>query len=185
MPRHTYLLGIIDGVMLVTMTSRRSAQKEPDVSYVLVYDNQGRIIHDGTADIAVYGQTMTDPLAYEAVNARGMHTQWSAQIVDVSEPIMIGSERIGGVRVGYSVASVRAYEEKAITAARERLNELGARHLGWIALLLYIAAALTDLLVSIVTREPNVSVSNEPNEDASSTSAKIDFSIFESFSSIK
>ncbi|HSX65754.1 MAG TPA: hypothetical protein VLF15_13550, partial [Pseudoxanthomonas sp.] len=33
----------------------RSAQKEPDVSYVLVYDNQGRIIHDGTADIAVYG----------------------------------------------------------------------------------------------------------------------------------
>ena len=86
----------------------RSAQKEPDVSYVLVYDNQGRIIHDGTADIAVYGQTMTDPLAYEAVNARGMHTQWSAQIVDVSEPIMIGSERIGGVRVGYSVASVRA-----------------------------------------------------------------------------
>ena len=125
----------------------RSAQKEPDVSYVLVYDNQGRIIHDGTADIAVYGQTMTDPLAYEAVNARGMHTQWSAQIVDVSEPIMIGSERIGGVRVGYSVASVRAYEEKAINAARARLNELGARHLGWIALLL---AALGLVCVAIM-----------------------------------
>ena len=96
----------------------RSAQKEPDVSYVLVYDNQGRIIHDGTADIAVYGQTMTDPLAYEAVNARGMHTQWSAQIVDVSEPIMIGSERIGGVRVGYSVASVRAFGTMSDSIAR-------------------------------------------------------------------
>ena len=36
----------------------RSAQKEPDVSYVLVYDNQGRIIHDGTADIAVYGLSL-------------------------------------------------------------------------------------------------------------------------------
>ncbi|SDQ92502.1 diguanylate cyclase (GGDEF) domain-containing protein [Pseudoxanthomonas sp. CF385] len=125
----------------------RSAQKEPDVSYVLVYDNQGRIIHDGTADIAVYGQTMTDPLAYEAINARAMHTQWSTQIVDVSEPIMIGSERIGGVRVGYSVASVRAYEEKAIAAARARLNELGARHLGWIALLL---AALAGVSVAIM-----------------------------------
>ena len=125
----------------------RSAQKEPDVSYVLVYDNQGRIIHDGTADIAVYGQTMTDPLAYEAINARAMHTQWSTQIVDVSEPIMIGSERIGGVRVGYSVASVRAYEEKAINAARERLNELGARHLGWIALLL---AALAGVSVAVM-----------------------------------
>jgi diguanylate cyclase (GGDEF)-like protein len=125
----------------------RSAQKEPDVSYVLVYDNQGRIIHDGTADIAVYGQTMTDPLAYEAINARAMHTQWSTQIVDVSEPIMIGSERIGGVRVGYSVASVRAYEDKAINAARARLNELGARHLGWIALLL---AALAGVSVAIM-----------------------------------
>ncbi|MEL1263835.1 putative bifunctional diguanylate cyclase/phosphodiesterase [Pseudoxanthomonas putridarboris] len=114
----------------------RSAQKEPDVSYVLVYDPQGRIIHDGSADIAVYGQAMTDPLAYEAINAQRTHTQWSTQIVDVSEPIMIGSQRIGGVRVGYSVASVRAYEDKAINAARERLNELGARHLGWVALLL-------------------------------------------------
>lgn len=125
----------------------RSAQKEPDVSYVLVYDNQGRIIHDGTADIAVYGQTMTDPLAYEAINSQAMHTQWSTQIVDVSEPIMIGSERIGGVRVGYSVASVRAYEDKAINAARARLNELGARHLGWIALLL---AALAGVSVAIM-----------------------------------
>jgi len=130
----------------------RSAQKEPDVSYVLVYDNQGRIIHDGTADIAVYGQTMTDPLAYEAINARAMHTQWSTQIVDVSEPITIGSERIGGVRVGYSVASVRAYEEKAINAARARLNELGARHLGWIALLLAALAGVSVATMVYVQR---------------------------------
>ncbi|CAN4278486.1 EAL domain-containing protein [Pseudoxanthomonas sp. LjRoot125] len=130
----------------------RSAQKEPDVSYVLVYDNQGRIIHDGTADIAVYGQTMTDPLAYEAINARAMHTQWSTQIVDVSEPIMIGSERIGGVRVGYSVASVRAYEDKAINAARARLNELGARHLGWIALLLAALAGVSVATMVYVQR---------------------------------
>ena len=126
----------------------RSAQKEPDVSYVLVYDTQGRIIHDGTPDIAVYGQPMTDPLAYEAINARAMHTQWSPQIVDVSEPVMVGSLRIGGVRVGYSVASVRAYEDKAVDAARARLNALGARHLGWIALLLaaLVAACLATMV---------------------------------------
>jgi diguanylate cyclase (GGDEF)-like protein len=76
-----------------------------------------------------------------------MHTQWSEQIVDVSEPIMVGSQRIGGVRVGYSVASVRAYEDKAINAARERLNELGARHLGWVALLLL---ALVGACVAII-----------------------------------
>jgi diguanylate cyclase (GGDEF)-like protein len=130
----------------------RSAQKEPDVSYILVYDPQGRIIHDGSADIAVYGQAMTDPLAYEAIHAQRMHTQWSEQIVDVSEPIMVGSQRIGGVRVGYSVASVRAYEDKAINAARERLNELGARHLGWVALLLLALVAACVAIILYVQR---------------------------------
>jgi diguanylate cyclase (GGDEF)-like protein len=125
----------------------RSAQKEPDVSYVLVYDPQGRIIHDGTEEIAAYGKQMTDPLAYEAIATNKLHTQWSAQIVDVSEPIMIGNQRIGGVRVGYSIASVKAYEDEAIGVARTRLKELGARHLGWVVALL---AALIVACFAIV-----------------------------------
>lgn len=125
----------------------RSAQREPDVKYVLVFDAQGRIIHDGTEEIAVYGQKMSDPLAYEAVRSTGLHTQWSPQIVDISEPIMIGNERVGGVRVGYSLASVRAHEERAVASAHSRLEELGRRHLIWVAALL---AALVAACVAIM-----------------------------------
>ncbi len=125
----------------------RSAQREPDVKYVLVFDSQGRIIHDGTEEIAVYGQQMSDPLAYEAVSSNELHTQWSPQIVDISEPIMIGNERIGGVRIGFSLASVRSHEERAVASAHARLEELGRRHLIWVAALL---AALVAACVAIM-----------------------------------
>jgi len=130
----------------------RGAQRELDVSYVLVYDNQGRIIHDGTEEIAVYGQLMDDPLAYEAITAKGQHTQWSAQVLDVSQPVLVGSERIGGVRVGYSIASVREYEQQVLAAARDRLNDLGRRNLLWMALLLLALGAVSMAVVAYVQR---------------------------------
>ncbi|WP_411832606.1 putative bifunctional diguanylate cyclase/phosphodiesterase [Pseudoxanthomonas mexicana] len=130
----------------------RSAQRDVDVDYVLVYDSQGRIIHDGTDEIAVYGQLMDDPLAYEAITAQGQHAQWSAQILDISQPILVGNERIGGVRVGYSIASVRAYEQKVVEAARGRLIALGQRNLLWVALLLLALVAVSVTVVVYVQR---------------------------------
>jgi len=106
----------------------RAAQRMPDVSYVLVYDAQGRIIHDGSGDIPTYGQPMQDPLAYEVVQARALHTQWTDEIVDVSHPVQVGDTRIGGVRVGYSLKSVLASENTATNALNATLSELGNRH---------------------------------------------------------
>ena len=42
----------------------RAAMRQPDVAYVLVYDTQGRIVHDGSGDIPAYGQPMNDPFAF-------------------------------------------------------------------------------------------------------------------------
>lgn len=52
-------------------TLARSILRTPDVDYVLVYDRQGRILHDGSGDIAAFGQPMDDPLAAEVVAASG------------------------------------------------------------------------------------------------------------------
>ena len=123
-------------------TTVRAAARQPDVAYVLVYDPQGNIVHDGSYDIAAYGQTMTDPLAHAAVTSDHLLTQWSQQVVDVSESISIGEERIGGVRVGFSLAEIRASEERAAANLNERLLELGRRHRGWFALLLAALAAV-------------------------------------------
>jgi diguanylate cyclase (GGDEF)-like protein len=134
----------------------RNVLREPDVSYVLVFDPQGRIVHDGSGDIPAYGQPMTDPFAFEVTTARSPHTQVSERLVDIASPIMIGEQRLGGVRVGYSLASVRADEDLAADRMRRNLGEVGDRHRGWILLLgaalLLVGAAVAWLLQRALVR---------------------------------
>ncbi len=120
----------------------RGVLRHPDVDYAVVYDTGGDVIHDGSSDIATYGEAMADPLAYEVVSAAGVHVQAADGILDVSAPIHIGGQRLGGVRIGYSLASVAADEERAMAGLRERLSSIGRRHLGWIGLLMASLVAL-------------------------------------------
>ncbi len=122
----------LDGIGIAV----RAASRQPDVAYVLVYGAEGNIVHDGSYDIAAYGQAMSDPLAHAAVASDHLLTQWSPQVMDVSEAISIGNQRIGGVRVGFSLAEIRASEERAAGNLNNRLLELGRRHMGWFVTLL-------------------------------------------------
>jgi diguanylate cyclase (GGDEF)-like protein len=124
----------------------RDVMRQPDVAYVLVYDTNGDIIHDGSGDIPTYGQAMNDPLAYEVVSARGEHTQLTAGVLDVSAPISVGEQRLGGVRIGFSLTSARADEEQASARMSQRLNEIGKRHLQWIVVLLLSLVGLAVLV---------------------------------------
>ncbi|MEP6907115.1 MAG: EAL domain-containing protein [Pseudoxanthomonas sp.] len=132
----------LDGIGTIV----RTAARQPDVSYVLVYDTHGDILHDGSYDIASYGQAMTDPLAHAAVTSDHLLTQWSPLVVDVSESITIGDERIGGVRVGFTLAEIRASESRAAGKLNQHLLELGRRHMGWF---IFLLAALAAVCVGI------------------------------------
>jgi diguanylate cyclase (GGDEF)-like protein len=123
----------------------RNVLRQPDARYVLVYDNNGDIIHDGSGDIPTYGQAMRDPLAYEAVSANDVHAQWTDRVLDVSSPIKVGDQRLGGVRIGYSLDAVRADENAASNALGQRLGAIGTRHLWWIGLALLGLVALGAL----------------------------------------
>ncbi|KLD73800.1 EAL domain-containing protein [Xanthomonas hyacinthi] len=118
------------------------------VAYVLVYDADGRLIHDGSDELPGYGQRMRGPMADAAIKANGLLAQESDEILDVSMPIMIGDQRVGGVRVGMSWTRALVYERKAGENLDERLDALGKRHLGWLALLL-AALGLTAVMVAI------------------------------------
>ncbi|MFT4256074.1 MAG: EAL domain-containing protein [Pseudoxanthomonas sp.] len=128
----------------------RAVARQPDVAYVLIFDAQGRIVHDGSRDISAYGQPMSDPLAAKALDARvtedAMLVQWSPQVMDVAHAIDIGDQRLGGVRIGYSLDEMRTDEDAAAAALESRLRQVGRRHLGWLALLL---AALGMVCVGI------------------------------------
>ena len=128
----------------------REVMRQPDVSYVLVYDTNGDVIHDGSGDIPTYGQAMDDALAYEVVSARGPHSQWADGVLDVSAPISVGDQRLGGVRIGFSIDSARADERQAIERMSASLGEIGRRHQNLVLLLLLcllVLAALVGLAV--------------------------------------
>jgi len=131
----------------------RNVMRQSDVSYVIVYDNAGAVIHDGSDDISTYGQAMQDPLAYEAVAARDVHVQvqMKEQIMDVSAPIRIGDQRIGGVRVGYSLESVVAEQHRATDAMQARMDDIGYHHALWILLMMLVLVAI-GVLVSLVVQ---------------------------------
>lgn len=127
-------------------------QRQPDVAYVVVYSASGDVIHDGSREIATYGETMADPLAAVAIAAEVTRAQVGAEVMDFSSPIRIGDERLGGVRIGYALASVRADEARAVQTLRQGLEEAGRHHQGWIAAMLIALAVMGIGLLLVIHR---------------------------------
>ena len=134
----------------------RSALQQPDVMYVLVFDDQGRVVHDGSHDVPHFGQAMDDPLAGAAVESSELKVQWTDRQVDVAQPIFIGDERIGGVRVGLSSAGMATLERDAVATLSQRSEQAIQRNLLWMAglfgTLLLIGFAVSMLLSRGVLR---------------------------------
>lgn len=130
----------------------RAALANPGVRYVIVYDNDGNIVHDGSEEIPSYGKRMDDAMAKQVVAARALHTQWGESTFDVSMPIKIGQQRLGGVRVGYDLKAMRTYQDSALDQLRQRLEELGRRQLLWVGLLSVGLLALGALMVWLIQR---------------------------------
>ena len=123
----------------------RDHSRDSLVSYIRVYDLSGNLMHDGTVEIGGYGLPMDDPMAAVAVAAEDLRIQSSPTILEASTPILIGSDRIGGVRVGLDLQKAARYEQKNLVQLSERMDELAGRHLRWLALpiiLLLLVCAL-------------------------------------------
>jgi diguanylate cyclase (GGDEF)-like protein len=134
-PLYYFDLDAIGGIV-------RNLLRQPDVAYAIVYDAEGRVIHDGSPDIATYGQPMADPFAFEVLAATELHVQSNDSLLDVAIPIRIADQRLGGVRIGYTLASVKADEDRIGATLGERLAEVGRNHMLWIATLLAVMVAL-------------------------------------------
>jgi diguanylate cyclase (GGDEF)-like protein len=130
----------------------RSILHQADVSYVLVYDAKGSIVHDGSGDIPTFGQRMRDPFAKQIVSADGLQVLSTDEVMDVSTPINLGDQRLGGIRVGYSLGKIRAEEGHVNREMSDRLREIGNRHLTWIGLLLLMLVSLAVLVGIVLQR---------------------------------
>jgi diguanylate cyclase (GGDEF)-like protein len=130
----------------------RNTAGQKSVSYVLVHDHEGRLIHDGSFDVAGYGQAMSDPLAEAAVRADRMLVQSSPSILEVDLPIHIGDQRLGGVRVGMELAPVRVQEAVAMQALAARMEDARSRQMGWIYALMALLVGFAVVMMIYVQR---------------------------------
>lgn len=97
-------------------------QKLSSTKYIIVYDQFGRIVHDGTDDIASFGMPQVDPLAKQVVDSRKSLTLQDGDTLDISAPIMIGENKIGGVRIGVNLEEVKRQQDVAIAKLHEEMQ---------------------------------------------------------------
>jgi signal transduction histidine kinase/HAMP domain-containing protein len=81
----------------------------PDVLYVYVYDENRRIIHDGTSDLVLYGKVLDDTLTVSSTREQKLFAQFNGDELELSVPITILDDKVGGVRVGYSLKTLLGY----------------------------------------------------------------------------
>ncbi len=130
----------------------RATLNQPGIRYVLVYDGDGNIVHDGSEEIPSYGKRMDDPMAAQIIAAPQLLTQFSDDVMDVSAPVMIGNERIGGVRVGFDLRGLRNDQDAAVGELRTRLDELGRKQLLWVVVLSASLVGLGVLMLWLIQR---------------------------------
>jgi signal transduction histidine kinase/HAMP domain-containing protein len=98
----------------------KAAREQKDVAYVYVYDTAGRIIHDGTKENMLLDQVLPDQ---NAVRASKPIIQRTADTLAVTVPIKINDERLGGVKMGFSLEGLRS----AIQNMETNLAAIGTR----------------------------------------------------------
>ena len=130
----------------------RALLQQPNVRYAIVYDGDGNVLHDGSTDIPTFGQPMRDPLAYEAKAANDLHVQQTEGVLEVSSPIRIGQQRLGGLRVGYSLDELRAAEAASSKRLGERLRDINRRHVAFVGAILGALLLLATIASVIVQR---------------------------------
>ncbi|WP_435104171.1 EAL domain-containing protein [Arhodomonas sp. AD133] len=134
----------------------RDARRQAGIEYVLVFDDQQLILHDGHESIPRFGQPMRGAMAERAVRARETLVQEDGEIIEAVTPIHAGAQYLGGVRVGFSrevltrnLNAMQADFAKAAAAGRHsELVRIGYATLGIMA----VAAAMGLLVARQLSR---------------------------------
>ncbi|MFC0678963.1 putative bifunctional diguanylate cyclase/phosphodiesterase [Lysobacter korlensis] len=130
----------------------RVALRQPGTRYLIVYDSEGNVLHDGSESIPSYGRRMDDAMAAGAIAARETTTQVSGEVMDVATPIMLGPQKLGGVRIGFDLRELRQQQDQAVARMHARLDQLGQRQLLWVGVLSAALIALGAVMLWLLQR---------------------------------
>ncbi len=90
-----------------------SVKENNDIVGAFVFDEEGRLLTDGTEENPLEDTLPRDPAGKKAVAAGALLVQSRMGMLDITEPVFMGGDKIGGVRLLVSLASVRAEIESS------------------------------------------------------------------------
>ena len=127
----------------------RTFLQQPNIQYVIVFDSTGRIV-DGGNDRSLVGKPMVDPLADEALLATALKLQWSGELLEVTAPLKVAGQRVGGVRVGMAGGRASASQLKIIEPITSQLDAASRWHHRWTIAMLALTIVLGVLIVYLM-----------------------------------
>ncbi len=113
---------------------------QDEVSYVYVFDHAGYILTDGHENPS-RKQPLNDPVSLRAVAVDSVMVQMTHHILDVAKAIDVNQKKLGGVRVGFSLAKIQT-----------EITEIEYWNFGFGAGFIVFGTILTVFFVGHVTR---------------------------------
>lgn len=89
-------------------TVAREAKALPDVAYAYIFDSKGRIVGDYHEDQSQLLSTFIDELGQKITKSTAtlVDLDYKKQILDISKPVKLGHERLGGIRLGFDLSPI-------------------------------------------------------------------------------
>jgi signal transduction histidine kinase len=89
-------------------TIAREAKALPDVTYAYIFDDKGRIVGDYHENQSQLLSTFTDELGRKIIKSPTtlVDLDYNKQILDISKPVKLGHERLGGIRLGFDLSPI-------------------------------------------------------------------------------
>jgi signal transduction histidine kinase len=89
-------------------TVAREAKALPDVAYAYIFDDKGRIVGDYHENQSQLLSTFTDELGQKITKSTTtlVDLDYKKQILDISKPVKLGHERLGGIRLGFDLSPI-------------------------------------------------------------------------------
>ena len=86
-------------------TLAREAKALPNVDYAYIYDDKGRIVGDYHEDRRLFLATFPDKLSQRIIKSDEIIVDIDYQkgILDISKPVILGHEKLGGIRLGFNL----------------------------------------------------------------------------------
>ena len=113
----------------------RSVKEHYDVQFVVVYDREGRVIHDGTKELSLYGSLVQSISSKKLLVDKRLVVDNTGNRTSIDVPIFISDELLGGVSVGFSrdtiVSAIKKRKDYFLSLAeRDSQKELAVMFSG-------------------------------------------------------